>query len=74
MNMVQQREKVELFRLSERLCFRYRRFKPWPWQHGFDGSKCIATNGTRLNERLAYPGVKPYLLAREAREDAAALG
>ena len=60
---IEQREMVEFFRLSERLRFgQSGRFKLGPWQHRLDGGKYIAAARTRVDERLAYPGVKPYFL------------
>src|ERR1700675_2571026 len=61
-SFVEQREMVKFFRLSERLRFSHGRFKLGPWQHGLDSGKYIAAAGTRLDERLAYPGVEPYFL------------
>ena len=60
--IVEQRKKVKCFRLSECLRFSHGRFKLGPWQHGLDSGKYIASAETRLDERLAYPGVEPHLL------------
>ena len=48
--------------MSERLRLSHGRFKLGPWQHGLDSGKYIGAAGTRLDERLAYPGVEPYFL------------
>src|SRR6266403_589485 len=60
--LVERREIVKFFRLSERLRFSHGRFKLGPWQYGLDSGKYIGAAGTRLDERLAYPGVEPYFL------------
>ena len=48
--------------MSERLRFSHGRLKLGPWQYGLDSGKYIGAAGTRLDERLAYPGVEPYFL------------
>ena len=60
--LVEQREIVKFFRLSERLRFSHGRLKLGPWQYGLDSGKYIGAAGTRLDESLAYPGVEPYFL------------
>jgi hypothetical protein len=54
--LVEQREVVKFFWLSERLRLSHGRLKLGPWQYGLHSGKYIGAPGTRLDERLAYPG------------------